>query len=573
MQRFLLLFILPLLLTKGMAQENCTSLLTPLDGSSQVAINTTLQWSPVTGVNGYIISIGTQPGVYDIVNNRSLGLATSFTPPTGLPANTTIYVRISLFLINSATINCPEESFTTGPVDFIPDCNELTIPADGAEGVQVNASLNWEYAVGATGYLLSYGTSPAANEIEGGIDVGNVLRYEPPANLPENTTIYVRITPYNDLGQATSCNTFNFTTKEFNPIPECTSLITPQNGEVGVSLSPIVQWNESPGAEGYRLTMGTTPFVADILDNVDFGDVTETPVIDFLPNTTVFVIITPYNAAGEALDCIQESFSTAAGCGPFLDPETGDLTDRNPELNFPDRVVICSNGPEESFSAGLEGDQVNWYFLEDGQQQLIADNSTVIFEEEGRYRVEVTRQYLIDGEEFQCSSEKEFEVVRSELPLITDVEITDGITGRNVTVTAVGAGTYEYSLNAPDGPFQGTGTFLNIETEGAIIYVRDINGCGLVEIALLEIDFPKFFTPNNDGINDLWKPLFSRDRDIILERVAIFDRFGKLLFEIDERSAGWDGTLEGRALPSADYWYLATYSDDSVKKGHFSLKR
>jgi gliding motility-associated-like protein len=57
----------------------------------------------------------------------------------------------------------------------------------------------------------------------------------------------------------------------------------------------------------------------------------------------------------------------------------------------------------------------------------------------------------------------------------------------------------------------------------------------------------------------------------------IFNRFGKLLTEIDLYSDGWNGLFKGQILPSTDYWFSVVLIDLKgnirLKKGHFSLIR
>ncbi|MEP2747642.1 MAG: T9SS type B sorting domain-containing protein [Nonlabens ulvanivorans] len=55
--------------------------------------------------------------------------------------------------------------------------------------------------------------------------------------------------------------------------------------------------------------------------------------------------------------------------------------------------------------------------------------------------------------------------------------------------------------------------------------------------------------------------------------IYIFDRYGKLIKQIDAQGIGWDGTYNGNPMPSSDYWYLVELSDGRSFKGHFALKR
>jgi gliding motility-associated-like protein len=88
------------------------------------------------------------------------------------------------------------------------------------------------------------------------------------------------------------------------------------------------------------------------------------------------------------------------------------------------------------------------------------------------------------------------------------------------------------------------------------------------------IGFPAFFTPNGDGFNDFWKiegvnKVFNTE-----SKVYIYDRFGKLVKEIEARdSKGWDGNYRGAPLMADDYWYVVNLEDGRIVKGHFALKR
>ena len=56
-------------------------------------------------------------------------------------------------------------------------------------------------------------------------------------------------------------------------------------------------------------------------------------------------------------------------------------------------------------------------------------------------------------------------------------------------------------------------------------------------------------------------------------KIYIFDRYGKLLKELDPLGLGWDGTYIGYPLPSTDYWFRVQLEDGREFKSHFSLVR
>jgi gliding motility-associated-like protein len=82
-------------------------------------------------------------------------------------------------------------------------------------------------------------------------------------------------------------------------------------------------------------------------------------------------------------------------------------------------------------------------------------------------------------------------------------------------------------------------------------------------------NIPKFFTPNGDGINDIWEITESTNQNY---SICIYDRYGKLLKKLTYNT-GWDGNLNGKPLPSTDYWFQIVFENGINKKGHFSLKR
>ena len=90
------------------------------------------------------------------------------------------------------------------------------------------------------------------------------------------------------------------------------------------------------------------------------------------------------------------------------------------------------------------------------------------------------------------------------------------------------------------------------------------------------MDYPKYFTPNNDGYNDTWNIWSLKNQPDT--KIYIFDRFGKLIKQLSPAGEGWDGTFNGQPLPSTDYWFKADYIDPKTGltkevRGHFSLKR
>lgn len=142
-----------------------------------------------------------------------------------------------------------------------------------------------------------------------------------------------------------------------------------------------------------------------------------------------------------------------------------------------------------------------------------------------------------------------------------------------VTVTDPVGVNYLYQLD--DGPFQESPVFEYVSLGTHSITVKDVNGCSeFRNNNVLVVNYPKFFTPNNDGYNDSWNILALQDQSS--SKILIFDRYGKFLKEIFPNGSGWDGTYIGQPMPANDYWFSIEYIEQGIPKkfkSHFSLKR
>jgi len=218
-------------------------------------------------------------------------------------------------------------------------------------------------------------------------------------------------------------------------------------------------------------------------------------------------------------------------------------------------ISICANQPQTiGVAPGFSG-----YLWNTGDT-----DHEISVSQAGAYSVTVTDA---NG----CQATKSFHVSASEAAVFDSVTIDDlDNTDNLVTVNYTGIGDYEFSLDGQS--FQNGAVFQDVAPDVYSVYIRDRNGCGTtVSPSFYVLSYPRFFTPNGDGFNDVWeiKNLMLRKPDA---SVIIFDRFGNVLYRFTAGMPGWDGKLRGRDLPATDYWFTLDLGDRSVK-GHFSLKR
>ena len=570
-----LLFILAILIRSiSVFAQDCPALLNPVEGINNVPVETSISWEPVAGVTGYIISVGTGPGETDIVNEQQVGNDTTFIPAQGLPENTTVYVTLTLFFFNQDNTVCPSQAFTTELINEPPGCTQLFSPSQGATNINVGTSVSWNYAPKATGYRLSLGTSPEGTDILDNQDLGNVFNYEPLSDLPFGTVIYAKVSPYNPIEANIDCVSSSFTTAGEGEPPGCSNMTFPPNGAVNVGLSPYLQWEAVPGALGYRIYIGSSPFNANVLDGGVFLD-NATYILNFESNNTYYVTIIPFNNAGDALGCQQESFSTILGCGPFYDPETGELISLYPDVDFPEEVGICNSQLPFRVEVLQEADGFRWYRKQGTDEVLVSEENGLDLYQEGNYRLEAFNTITYEGESVECSYSRDFNVLFSSPAIIRQALVTRQGYSFSVELFVIGMGSYVYSLDGEN--FQEEPIFNSLSEGDFIVYIKDLNGCDtiehLVRIRFPPKGFPPYFSPNEDGINDFWAYQPPLINPLKIMRITIFNRFGKTLYHFSSGQPGWNGSYRGIQMPADGYWYQAETQDGQIYTGYFSLVR
>lgn len=238
-----------------------------------------------------------------------------------------------------------------------------------------------------------------------------------------------------------------------------------------------------------------------------------------------------------------------------------------PQLKMEDTYYVCTNLPNRytTLTAGLlQGIPSNYtYEWSTGEH-----SPTIQVNQAGTYTVKVTNMY-------GCSKTRTLTVLPSNNATIEEIVIVDLVANNTVTVllTPESIGDYRYSLDLPSGPFQESNHFENVSPGFHTVYVYDTRGCGIVKKDISVLQIPNYFTPNGDGYNDTWNIIGVNSLFYADAKIYIFDRFGKLLADIDPKGAGWDGIYNNHPALATDYWYLVILNNQRTVRGHFSLKR
>jgi len=265
--------------------------------------------------------------------------------------------------------------------------------------------------------------------------------------------------------------------------------------------------------------------------------------------------------------------NACVGLGQYVDLKVNPL----PDFDIPGLEVLCvqpgTGAGSYSINATPTTPGTYTYTWTPTNPDTTAgqENAVFVASANGIYKVVVTNTTT------GCSKEDETQILISSAPDAVEVQLVSDIFASGLsTIQAVvigGFGTYEYSLDQLN--WQTSPVFSNLENDIYVIYVRDINGCGEDNSnPIATISYPNYFTPNGDGYNDTWR--IKGLTDEFDAKIYIFDRYGKLLKQIDAYGNGWDGKFNGQEVPSTDYWFRIEYKENGVQKefkSHFSLKR
>lgn len=179
--------------------------------------------------------------------------------------------------------------------------------------------------------------------------------------------------------------------------------------------------------------------------------------------------------------------------------------------------------------------------------------------EKGIYKVKVT---TANG----CVGVFEFEVKSGVTPEIIKITSDDAF----LEVSASG-GTppYQYSLDGKN--WQDSPRFTALKSGKYQVFVKSqMNSCVAIEEAVV-ISIPKFITPNQDGINDVFSiPYIDQYPDA---KMIISDRHGRTIFSsTKENSMIWDGSYQRRAVATGTYWYHLSFGNGSERSGWLFVK-
>lgn len=207
-----------------------------------------------------------------------------------------------------------------------------------------------------------------------------------------------------------------------------------------------------------------------------------------------------------------------------------------------------------------------WYFG-DGDSSL-EQNPQHIYKLGGTYNV-----ILISQNAKACIDTSVSQVlVQNFKPYAGDDTII--VKGESILFDAKGGVTYTWSppdrlnhtdIHDPTGYFADTGLFTYY------VHVESLYGCSgddTIQVRVADhaaFFVPTGFTPNGDGLNDIFRPITIGYRS--LRYLRVFDRWGEEVYFGKSLEAGWNGNYKGKKAEMGVYFWELSYIDRFGKEG------
>lgn len=306
-------------------------------------------------------------------------------------------------------------------------------------------------------------------------------------------------------------------------------------------------WNTSTGAGSYHWDFG-------VQDNLDDTSSIAQPSYNY-PDTGIYTVKLVANPGEPCADSIQKLVKVFPKFTSGYE-DTG-LNCPSSQVGFLDRSVATTS-PANSWL---------WRFGDGDTAQT--QNAVHTYNYGGTFNV-----MLIARNAKGCTDttvkQRVIEIFKPFAGLDTTI-----VKGESIQFNATGGMDYVWSPplylkftngNNPVGEFPDTGTYTYVVT------VTSNSGCkGADTIVVKVVDHAAFFlptgfTPNGDGLNDVFRPVTIGFRSITYFR--IFNRYGQQVYLGDNITEGWDGTYNNKQADIGTYYFTIGYIDRFGKEGN-----
>jgi hypothetical protein len=220
------------------------SLVSPDNGQTDVSTTPTLDWSDVSDAISYDVEVYSDIGCSSVVRSASV-YSSQWTVSPALDPGAGYYWHVRASKSCGSGSWSSEWAFTTACAT--PGTPSLVVPYNGQTGVSTSLTLDWSDVSGATSYDVEVCRDIGCSSVVGSARVYSSQWTVSPA-LYLGRQYYWRARARNSCGFGSWSSVWSFSTCA---TPGTPSLVSPDNGQTGVSTTPTLDWSGVSGATSY----------------------------------------------------------------------------------------------------------------------------------------------------------------------------------------------------------------------------------------------------------------------------------------------------------------------------------
>jgi len=246
--------------TGGYSIPQTPSLYSPPDNSLGQPLTPTMIWSN-SGGDFYTIQISTNP-TFNVISDSSTVTSSQYIVPSGKLQNALTYfwrVKATNSYGVSSWSSVWNFATYTGP-----NAPTLITPNNGAVNVSLTPLFDWSDVSSALCYLFQVSTDSLFNTITDSATVISSQYVEPGGKLGSGISYFWRVRGYNNNGSGLWSDVWKFSTAS---VPSAPVLVSPLNGAIGISPTPILDWDSISNALNYKIQISPVSNFAVLTDS------------------------------------------------------------------------------------------------------------------------------------------------------------------------------------------------------------------------------------------------------------------------------------------------------------------
>jgi gliding motility-associated-like protein len=559
--------------------------------------NETVTWSITGGTDQAKFNLNASTGALSFIT------APDYENPADADVNNTYIVIITATNSSNKTTS---QTLTvtlidvddTPPVITGPNGTSTTTVATSAKSIPENTTPVYTFTADEPVIWSKTGGPDQAkftlNSTSGVLSFSTAPDYENPTDADANNTYIVIITA-TDFANNTASQTLTVTVTDADdppPIVTGPGLSTASTSAISISenTTPVytftanktVTWSLTGGVDQVNFTINASSGALNFTTAPDFENpidagvnntyivvITATDLLNHITSQTLTVTVTNANDAPTNLALSQIYIyennppGTTIGFLSTIDPDAGDTFTYS--LISGDISAFTISGKQLKAAISYKFDIKNTYNI----RLRTTDAGGLTFEKDFKINILKAPEVTATGN---------FSGTAISTPPGNNVTISKGFTSQlNVT----GSGLVSYSWS-PNTALSSTNIANPVATptQSTTYSVTVTNTLGISTVLSVVINVIEDYnitptnviTPNGDGINDFW--LINNLNSYPDNYVRIFDKAGRMLYEVKNYQNNWDGTLDGHVLSESAYYYIITIGTQGfARKGYITIIR